>query len=73
METVGSKISPLVLNPGKEFLTQNSDSPVLIMVCCRPYNADESKAVLPGKQNSKICEIRYCSDEFSVCLANFLL
>ncbi len=58
METVGSKISPLVLNPGEEFLIQNSDSSGLIMVCCRPYNADKSKAVLPGKQNNKICEIR---------------
>jgi hypothetical protein len=60
METVGSKISPLVLNPGKEFLNQNSDhSPGLIMVCCRPYNADESKAVLPGKQNINICVITW--------------
>ncbi len=54
METVGSKISPLVLNPGKEFLTHNSDLPGLIMVCCcRSYNADESEAVLPGEQKNK--------------------
>ncbi len=59
METVGSKISPLVLNPGKEGLNQNFDLPNLIMGCCRPYNADESKAVLPGKQNINICEITW--------------
>ena len=56
METVGSKISPLVLNPGKIFTLVGGFSFFQLRNICiytyllRPHYADQSTTVLPGKK-----------------------